>query len=166
MSLVAAQTPEGRTWIARPNCSLSATGRKLVFTVTATASGSIALAFSYFGAWPVLPFTGIELALLWYALRHVASTANDFEKIVLESQRLTIEKRCGALVERHEFHPCWAYLRYVRPWGHHHPRLLIRSRGREVELGRTLTDEEKLLLASELKTTLGALGPEKPFWRA
>lgn len=160
MSLVAAHTPEGRTWIARPNCSLSARERKLVFAVTAAVSVTIGLAFSYVGAWPVMPFTGIELALLWYALRHAGSSANDFEKIVLESERLTIETRCGALVERHEFHPFWAHLRYVRPQGHHHHRLLIRSHGREIELGRALTDEQKMMLAGELKTNLGVVQPE------
>jgi uncharacterized membrane protein len=62
MSLVAAQTPTGRTWVARPNCSLSAAGRKLVLVVTAAVSGTIAFVFSWVGAWPVVPFTGLELA--------------------------------------------------------------------------------------------------------
>jgi hypothetical protein len=105
MSLVAARTLSGRIWVARPNHSLSVAGRRRLFVATATASGLIAFAFSCFGAWPVIPFAGLELALLWWALLRTESAADDFETITLESGHLTIEKRHGARVERHEFQP-------------------------------------------------------------
>lgn len=156
MSLVAAQTLAGRTWLARPNQSLSAAGRKLLFVVTAVGSSGIAFAFSYFGAWPVIPFAGLELALLWWALRRSESTADDFERITLESGQLTIESRRGALLERHEFQPYWARLQYVKPPGENIHRLLIRSHGKEIEVGSLLTEEQKMALAEELKQNLGA----------
>lgn len=65
MSLVAAETIAGRTWVARPNHSLSVAGRKLLFVITAAVSSLVALAFSFFGAWPVIPFAGLELVFLW-----------------------------------------------------------------------------------------------------
>ncbi len=162
MSLVAARTPAGRTWVAYPNQSLSLAERNLVFVVMAAVSSTIAFVFSYFGAWPVLPFTGLELALLWWALRQGESTAEDFERIALESGRLTIETRRGALAERHEFQPYWVRLQYVRLPGQGGHHLLIRSHGTEVEVGRLLTEEQKMSLATELKQSLGALlGPTK-----
>lgn len=156
MSLVVAQTIEGRTWVARPNCSLSEAGRKKLFVGTATVSGIIALAFAFFGAWPVLPFAGIELILLWWALGRTASTANDFERITLAADQLTVESRCGTCVERHQFQPYWAQLQFVRPPGQRHYRLLIRSHGKEIEVGRLLTEEQKRALATELNQNLGA----------
>ncbi|WP_291993665.1 DUF2244 domain-containing protein [Candidatus Accumulibacter sp. ACC003] len=159
MSLVVAQTPTARTWLARPNSSLSVTARNWLFVVTAAASGSIAFTFSYFGAWPVLPFTGLDLALLWYALRYVEKKAADFEKISIESERLTIEIRRGARLERHEFPRYWARLQCSRPAGQFGLRLLICSHGKEVEVGRLLTDEQKVLLGNELKRNLGAAWP-------
>ncbi|HRF11362.1 MULTISPECIES: DUF2244 domain-containing protein [Candidatus Accumulibacter] len=161
MSLVAARTLTGRTWVARPNQSLSVTERNWVFVAMAAASSTIAIVFLYFGAWPVLPFTGIELALLWWALRHSEETAEDFERIALESGQLTIETRRGALAERHAFQPYWVRLQYVKPQGQSSHRLLIRSHGREVEVGRMLTEEQKKALASELKQSLGAAWPDK-----
>ena len=156
MSLVAVQTLAGRTWVARPNHSLSVVGRRRLFLVTAGVSGGIAFAFSCFGAWPVVPFAGIELLFLWWALRRSESMADDFERITLESGQLTIETRRGAQVERHEFQPYWARLQFVKPPGQHCHRLLIRSHGKEVEVGSLLTEEQKLALAEELQQNLGA----------
>ncbi|HMW18703.1 MAG TPA: DUF2244 domain-containing protein [Accumulibacter sp.] len=156
MSLVVAQTLEGRTWVARPNCSLSATGRKRLFVGTAVVSGIIALAFAFFGAWPVLPFAGLELVLLWWALGRAASAADDFERITLAADRLTVESRCGTRVERHQFQPYWARLQFVTPPGQRNHRLVIRSHGKEIEVGRLLTEEQKRALATELNENLGA----------
>ncbi len=156
MSLVAAQTLAGRTWVARPNHSLSVAGRKRLFLFTAVVSGGIACVFSFFGAWPVIPFAGLELAFLWWALRRTESAADDFERITLESGQLTIETRRGTQVERHEFQPYWAHLQYVKPPGQNCHRLLIRSHGKEVEVGSLLTEEQKMALAEELKQNLGA----------
>jgi uncharacterized membrane protein len=116
----------------------------------------IAIAFSYFGAWPVLPFAGLELAVLWWALRRSESSADDFERITVESGQLTIETRRGTLLECHEFQPYWARLQYVKPPGQRAYRLLIRSHGKEVEVGNLLTEEQKMALASELRQILGA----------
>jgi uncharacterized membrane protein len=157
MSLVAAETIAGRTWVARPNHSLSVAGRKLLFVITAAVSSLIALAFSFFGAWPVIPFAGLELVFLWWALRRTELAADDFERITLESGQLTIESRRGALVARHEFQPYWARLLYVKPPGQRIHRLLIRSHGKEVEVGSLLTEEQKMALARELEQTLGAV---------
>ena len=157
MSLVAARTLAGRTWVARPNRSLSVTGCKLLFLFTAIFSSIISFAFSYSGAWPVVPFAGLELAFLWWALRRARSAADDFERITLESGHLTIETRRGVLVERHEFEPYWARLLCIKPPGLSNCRLLIRSHGREVEVGTLLTEQQKLALAEELKQNLGAV---------
>lgn len=163
MSLVATRTVAGRTWVARPNRSLSVIDRKRVFGAMVVVSGTIALVFSYFGAWPILPFTGLELALLWWALRCCEKTAEDFERIALASGQLTIETRRGGLAERHEFRPYWVQLQYVRYPGQGSHRLLIRSHGREVEVGRMLTEEQKRVLAAELKQILGAAWPDKNY---
>jgi len=156
MSVVAARTATAQTWEARRDYSLSVSERKWVFLATATWLAAIAITFSYFGAWPILPFTGLELALLWWALRQIDATTEDFERITLESGQLTIETRRGAQVERHEFQPYWARLQYVKPPGQHCHRLLIRSHGKEVEVGSLLTEEQKLALAEELQQNLGA----------
>ena len=82
--------------------------------------------------------------------------AGDFERIVLESGQLTIETRRGVVAERHEFQAYWVRLLFLRPLGQSSHRLLIGSHGKEVEVGRLLTEEQKMSLATELKQSLGA----------
>ncbi len=156
MGLVAAETLAGRVYVTRPNHSLSANGSVVLFLVAAAVSGIIAIAFSLFGAWPVMPFAGIELAVLWWALRRTEAHAGDFEKITLEPDRLTVEKRNGAHVERYEFHPYWTQLEYLQ----NARRLLLRSRGQAIEVGNALTEEEQLVFAKELKQKLGPQQPQ------
>jgi len=156
MSLVEGRTPTGRTWTARPNHSLTVAERKCVFVVTAAGSGTIALVFSYFGAWPILPFTGVELALFWFALRYCELTAADYERIALDAGRLTIERRRGKYAEQYEFQSYWVHLQHAKSPGQGGSRLLLRSHGRVIELGRLLTEEQKSLLAAELKPCLGS----------
>jgi uncharacterized membrane protein len=156
MPLLATEHEVGRIWLSRRNHSLSVSGGQLLFVVAACISGVIAVAFSLFGAWPVIPFTGIELAVLWWALRRCEKNAGDFERITLEAGRLTVENGKGALVERHEFHPCWAQLQWDRLAPPGNRRLLIRSHGKEVEIGSLLIEEQKMALAKELKKALGA----------
>lgn len=159
MSLLAVRTAAARTWEARRDYSLSAVERRWVFIATAVWSSAVAAVFSYFGAWLVLPFTGLELAALWWALRQINATTDDFERLTLESERLTIDIRRGQLVERHEFHPYWAQLQVCPAAGKYGQRLLIRSHGKAVEIGRWLTEGQKLALGDELKKSLGAGRP-------
>jgi uncharacterized membrane protein len=161
MSVVAARTATAQTWEARRDCSLSFANASGCFLPQRPGQAAIAIAFSYFGAWPVLPFTGLELALLWWALRQIDATAEDFERITLEAERLTIETRRGTLLQRHTFHPYWAQLQFDQPPGQQQHRLLIRSHGKEVEVGRWLSEEQKRTLGNELKKNLGALRPER-----
>ena len=156
MPLVATETLSGRIWIARPNRSLPVSGAQLQFIVATGISSVIAVAFSLLGAWPVIPFTGLELTVLWWALQRCEKHATDFERITLEAGRLIVETQKGAIVERHEFHPYWALLRYDKPAGQRPQRLLIRSHGKEIEVGSLLTEDQKTALANELKKELGA----------
>lgn len=156
VELPAEKTFAGRIWVSHPNHSLSVSGAQLLFFIAAVVASVIALAFTLLGAWPVIPFTGIELAILLWALRRCEKHADDFERITLEAGRLTVETRKGALIERHEFHPYWAQVQYIRTADQQDQRLQIRSHGKAVEIGILLAEEQKTALAKELKQALSA----------
>lgn len=155
MASVAMRDSEVECWIVRPRAlpRSNMTGRLLWAAVF--ISGSIGVAFSLAGAWPVLPFAGIEIIALWLALRHVARHGDDFEKIGRQGDRLLIERRSGRRRECHEFHSYWARLRVEKPPDGADSRLFIGSHGREIEIGRRLTGEQKKTLAIALKKQLG-----------
>ena len=156
MALTTAETLAGRIWITRPNCSFSANNAQVLLIGAACISSIIALAFTWVGAWPVVPFAGVEIALLWWALRRCEEHKNDFEQITLEARRLIVETRNGKCLVSHEFDPYWAQLQLATPANQRNPRLLICSHGKAIEVGSLLTETQKMALAKELKKELGS----------
>jgi uncharacterized membrane protein len=144
-------------YIARRNNSLSSTGRRFAFGFILTVSLGIAAAFSLvFGAWPILPFAGIEMAVLYLAFRYIDRHAGDYERITIRGDSVEVEVREGRRVTRQEFKRCWAQI-VCEDGG---ARLALRSHGREIELGRHVNDEQRAEMALELGRELKGLVPE------
>ena len=66
--------------VLQPNHSLSWKALKYFLAFMMVLSFSIAIAFLYFGYWLVLPFTGLEMAVLsyclWLCLRRTRATGS------------------------------------------------------------------------------------------
>lgn len=133
--------------LSRRNDSLPPGARFLVFVFLFVVSVGIAAAFAAFGAWPILPFAGLEMLALWLAFDCVARHAGDYERIVVEGDRVTVERCEKGRVFRREFNRCWAQV-VVSPDG---ARVALRSHGRETEIGRHASTGERLLLARSLR---------------
>ena len=139
-------------FVARRNNSLSSTDRLRVFACVFAFSMSIALAFAAFGAWPVIPFTGLEMAVLYAAFRYVDRHAADYEIIEIKDDSVRVETRVGSQVQSVELNRHWAQL--VTNDSSGELRLALRSHGREVEFGRHLTGKERERIARELRQQL------------
>lgn len=140
---------------ARPNCSLSTTGRVVFVLVIAVLSLSIALGFTYLGAWPVLPFAGIEIVALGWAFYHVERHSRDYERITICGAQLKIERLSDKKISAVELNRCWTRISFTcNPLGLQ-CRLALRMHNNEWELGRFMTDEQLRALAAELKPHLG-----------
>jgi len=155
MATVVRESIAGHAWVARPGRALSPVGGRRLILVAAGLSFGIAIAFAGVGAWPVLPFAGLEIACLWAAQRHLRRRADDEERIDLNDRLLIVTRRQAGRTERHEFNRYWVGLHVDRTLGAP-VRLLLRGHGREVEIGRNLTDTEKRELAAALRTGLAA----------
>ena len=136
--------------VARRNNSLSSTGRLLVFAFIFVVSVGIAAAFAYFGAWLILPFAGIEMLVLYLAFRYIERHATDYELIEIDGDRVTVERLEGGSTLSQAFSRYWARVVVSEDGG----RLALRSHGREFEVGRTLSDEQRLELAQALQRRL------------
>ena len=156
MALFATETPASQTWEARPNQSLSSSGGRLLLIAATCISGGIAITFCFFGAWPVVPFAGLEIAALLWAMQRNREKAGDFERITIETGRLTIDSKNGLHREHHEFNPCWAKLQCSASDSLKTMVLQIRSHGETVAIGNLLTEEQKSLLANAIKQALRA----------
>ena len=147
---------EELTIITRPNCSLSAAGRLLLFCVILLFSSAIAVGFALVGAWFILPFSGLEVLALGWALYYIGCHVDDYESIVISGDRMVIERRSYKTVHKVEFQRYWSQVVVVPATMLGKCRVWVRSRGQEVELGRFVDDDARMALACRLKERTGA----------
>jgi uncharacterized membrane protein len=147
-----AASESGLDFIIKRNCSISPRDLLCVLALATCASLGIAIGFACFGAWPVLPFAGIEMLALAVAFYVNGRHAADYERIALAEGRLLVEASDAGRLERHEFNPQWLRLEERRSG--QDLRLLLRSRGSELEIGRHLDTERRASLAARLRGNL------------
>ena len=143
-------------YVLRPNYSLSWKAAKACFATIAGVVLTVALAFSLMGLWPILPFAGLELAVLGYCFYRCAAHAQTCEVITVDTTVVKVEKGKRRLEHRWDLPRAWAAIAIERHALRGYPsRLVIRSHGRRVELGRFLNEDERRDLAMDLSRTLG-----------
>ena len=134
------------------NCSISPQDLLRVLVFMACVSLGIAMGFAYVGAWPVLPFAGLEMLALAMAFYLNGRHAADYERIALAGGRLVIECSSAGRLEHHEFALPWLRLEMLRKGAD--LRVLLRSRGRELEIGRHLDAGRRASLAVRLQCSI------------
>jgi uncharacterized membrane protein len=142
--------------VLRGNASLSARAALCVFLGLAASAALIGLLLAIGGAWPVIPFLGLELVVVGAVFCRMCRRARDCEVLAFEDDRLHIIQHCGNSECRHEFQRYWARVTLdpVRD-GWYPPRLVVRSHGREVEIGASLNEDQRTELAQRLRQVLG-----------
>ena len=139
-----------------PNCSLSPQGARLFVGSLAAVTFGVAAFFAAHGFWPVLPFAGLEIGLLAWAVRSSMRRGAEREVIVVSEAEVVVERRAVGGSRRTVFPRHWARVTLRGPLRAQHPsRLTIESHGRACEIGRFLTEEERLALATRLARLVG-----------
>jgi uncharacterized membrane protein len=148
-----------------PNCSLSLRGARLFFAAACVVPFGVAGFLAVKGFWPVLPFAGLEMAVLGWALNTSMERRFHRQTIILTERDVSIESRERLRSEQVVFPRHWAQVKLRRPAANLHPsRLTIESHGRQCELGSFLTEEERRGLALRLQRLIGRIN-ESPTWR-
>jgi uncharacterized membrane protein len=135
--------------------------RWLLFGVLAGSSLGIAMALLAFGAWPVLPWSCLEVAALALAFWHVERRARDWERLVVAGDRVIVERESRGRCERCEWNRCWVQVEIEGAADAgaslcREPRLSLRFAGQTVEFGGDLPPSERARVARELKRLLAA----------
>jgi len=147
-----------------PNCSLSVRGARLFFAGACVVPGSIAGFLALKGFWPVLPFAGLEMALLGWALSSCLERRFHSQIITVTDTDVSVDTRARTRREHVVFPRHWAQVKLRRPAARLHPsRLTIESHGHQCELGSFLTEEERRGLALRLQRLIGRVN-ESPSW--
>lgn len=138
--------------ILKPNRSLSWQGNKRFMVVISTISLGIAGWFAWLGAWLVLPFAGLELAALGFALYWVACQGLDTEVIIIDDDTVEICKGRRQVYSVTRLQRCWTRISLMPAYHEWYPnRLLIGSHGKHTEIGGFLSQPEKDSLVRELR---------------
>jgi len=139
-----------------PHCSLSVGAAALFFGSVCFVSFAIAAIMASQGFWPVLPFAGLEMAVLGWALKNSMSRRHHRQTITVTDDDVSVESRDREHSVQVVFPRHWAQVKLRRPVSRLHPsRLTIESHGRQFELGSFLTEEERRGLALRLQRLIG-----------
>ena len=142
-----------RSWVLRRNCSLTPRQSCVAFALVGATSLLVSLAWVLSGAWIVLPFVMLELAVLAVAFVGYARHAADCERIVLAADKVSVEVFHGTRVDRAEIPRQW--LRCGIDEGE---RGLVRLAGsrREVRVGQFVGQADRARFVKEFKTALAS----------
>ena len=147
-----------------PNCSLSVRGAQVFFAGACVIPCGVGAFLAWKGFWPILPFAGLEMALLGWALKVSLERRFHRQTITVTEADVSIESRVRERCSRVVFPRHWAQVKLRRPVAKQHPsRLTIESHGRQCELGSFLTEEERRGLALRLQRLIGRVN-ESPSW--
>lgn len=130
--------------LLRPNPPASARARVLVLGALALVMGVYSAAWLSRGLWPVLPFAGLELAVVAAALHLTARRARCFDAVAVDARELRVRRQRLTGRSTETWQSGWARVRLApgrHPW--YPVRLLVGAHGRWTELGRFLTEAER-----------------------
>lgn len=147
-------------FVLTPNRSADWAQVQRFFALIAGVSVAIAVTFSLMGFWPVLPFAGAELALLWFCFHSNSSKGLVSEVIEINDEMVSIERGLRTVQNRWSFQRTWTRVQLQAAPARLHPsRLLMGSHGKSVRLGAFLNEDERRGVAQELRTVLAARIP-------
>jgi uncharacterized membrane protein len=137
-----------------PHRSLPPRGFAWVIGLIGGAAFCISLGFILAGAWPVTPFCGLDILLVYFAFRWNYRSAQQSETVRLTSRSLDVERiSIRGEHERWRFEPAWARVT-VDESENGRGRVLLSSHGRSVSLGAFLNSNDRHGVAAGLKAAL------------
>jgi len=142
--------------VSRRNDSLGSRGRWRIFAALCTLSFGLAIAFAAFGAWLVLPYSALEMGVLFLAFSWIGRHAADWERLSVQGDRVIVEREQAGVLTRHEFNRYWTRLESdIGEFGRV-PRLALCSAGERVSFGDELSATQREDVAKELRRALAA----------
>ncbi|MEK9672058.1 MAG: DUF2244 domain-containing protein [Rhodospirillaceae bacterium] len=141
----------------RPHRSMSLKGVHTAMWILFIAWVPFIVLFLFLGAWPVLPLMGGEALLLYALFRLNLKRGNEVETIAMTETELTVERvNHWGRKRSWSFQPQWLQVLVEEARGQS-GRLMLRSHGRSVVIGRFLTNTERYSVADGLKRAIAGL---------
>ena len=138
--------------VLRPNNSATWRFNMLVVASLAVIALLISTFFLLQGAWLIAPFSGLEVLALVACLYLCARKTIKTEVITFSPDKVTVEQGRTFAEKSWEYQRTWAKIFVRKPRHRGHPeQIVIRSHGREIELGSFLNKADKERLVKKLR---------------
>ena len=144
-----------------PNSSLIGVSRVIFLASISFICGGIAIVFYFYGAYLILPFAGIEIAILFIAFYLSFKWSSKKEKIYISQDIVKIEKG----ITKAEY--LWEEFRTFTSFQiqkdiNQTIRLSFRSKGTDVFVGDFLNEDDKNKLKDEVGLIIQELNSQIP----
>ncbi|MBM3583989.1 MAG: DUF2244 domain-containing protein [Alphaproteobacteria bacterium] len=144
--------------VLRPHRSLTPLGLRLLVGAFGVACAALGVGFWLIGAWPVAGFFGLDVALLYGALKLSMLSARRTERLRLTEHELVVRRvdPWGRVDDVRIAPPHWLRVEIDDPV-RHDSQLRLVSHGRGVTVGGFLMSSERGDLARTLRAALRRL---------
>jgi len=142
-------------FVLHPHRSLSLRGFFILMAALSAVSFVAGVVFCLMGAWPVMGFFGLDVALIYWAFKVNYVAGRAYETIDVTPDILTLTRVLpDGTEEKADVNPYWARVSLTtdRPDGRTSLRII--AQGRELLLGQFLTDDERRDFADALRGAL------------
>lgn len=147
-----------------PYRSLGPRGFLVLMLATGAVMFACGILFYAIGAWPMLGFCGLDVAIVWFAFRVNYARARAYEEVHVSPYDVHL-RRVGHRGDVSDFHfnPAWARLHVTRIDDEGVVALALVSHGRAVDVGRFLNPPDRESFADAFARALATArrgGPE------
>jgi uncharacterized membrane protein len=144
--------------VITPNMSLSPRGVRVVLGLFLAANAAVAAVFWLRGAWPIVPFLGLDVVLVAVAFAVCRRRARAFEEVRLTERELLVRRVApGGATEEHRFDPYWVRLARETREEEGLVRLALTSHGRSLVIAHALSPPERASFAKALESAMARL---------
>lgn len=142
--------------VLTPHRSLGPKGFMVLMAAVCAVSFATGLFFFLLGAWPVIGFMGLDVALIYVAFRLNFRALRRYETVDLTQDALTVTRVApSGKSQSWSFNPYWVRISLAPRLGRS-SELSLASHGRRLVFASFLSDEEREDFASALSAALAS----------
>ena len=142
--------------MARGNFSLAPGGLINLLLALSVVTLGLAGVLAWQGYWPILLIAVLQVVLVGWILVRAWQNAWICEVVEIDPERIRVTRRRYTRVSEFELETAWAITELKRPdvaW--YGTGVVLRSRSQALELGRFLTEAERLRYADLVRDAIG-----------
>jgi len=125
-----------------------------LFASLCVISFAFALGFAAMGAWLVLPYSMVEMGVLFFAFRHFERHARDWERLVVSGDMVVVESERAGRRTRQQFNRQWTRVELQASTLGRPEQVAICYAGKRVTFGSRLPVAERGAMVQQLRRVL------------